>query len=311
MGELEDRRCTAKKLGRLDMQIEIMSINEETRTASFKAIPDPRRYDRVEIDGKKLYLDRYLDLLVPFEDFAEQLAGLPVFSLSPRILSTPAYAGERKEAIGDSLAGKVMRRPSTAPAQHKELPNVRHKRSLAFLSVDICSSTSLRLRDPDRFDKSADILINELKILAGQFNATVLKPTGDGFIVYLDHPSFDCQCDNIVDLGVSMLRLTDQAIRPALKAASLPALNIRVGADYGAASVQPKAIDDIGYKWTHVASNALNLAVKIEQSASPNTMRIGRDLYELIHVQWLERTTPKGELKFDEIEAAYRIYEIS
>ncbi|WP_099207422.1 hypothetical protein [Xanthomonas citri] len=122
MDEKDDKRCTAKKLGRLDMQIEVLSFDEETRTARLQAVPDPRRYDRVQIDGKELYLDRYLDLLVPFEEFAGQLAGLPLFNLSPRIPSTQAYAAERKAAIDDLLAGEILRAPSSAPAQHAELP---------------------------------------------------------------------------------------------------------------------------------------------------------------------------------------------
>lgn len=45
-----------------------------------------------------------------------------------------------------------------------------------------------------------------------------------------------------------------------------------------------------------IASDALNRAVKIQESAEANQLRIGRDLYELIHVQWLERAE---EVAFD------------
>jgi hypothetical protein len=51
-----------------------------------------------------------------------------------------------------------------------------------------------------------------------------------------------------------------------------------------------------GFSSVEVASDALNRAVKIEEACKINEFRIGRSLYELIHVQWLERAT---EVEFD------------
>jgi hypothetical protein len=66
-----------------------------------------------------------------------------------------------------------------------------------------------------------------------------------------------------------------------------------------------------GFTTREVASNALNLAVKIEESAGSGEFLIGRNLYELIHVQWLERAE---EVTFDGESVGipgYKTYRIS
>jgi hypothetical protein len=66
-----------------------------------------------------------------------------------------------------------------------------------------------------------------------------------------------------------------------------------------------------GFSEPEVASDALHRAVKIEKSCNPNEFRIGRRLYELIHVKWLERGT---EVPFDGSKVGipgYRVYQIT
>ena len=65
-----------------------------------------------------------------------------------------------------------------------------------------------------------------------------------------------------------------------------------------------------GFSDTEVGSDALNRAVKIQESAGLNEFRIGRDLYELIHVKWLERAR---EVPFDGSSIGapeYRVYRV-
>src|SRR3546814_12094803 len=70
-------------------------------------------------------------------------------------------------------------------------------------------------------------------------------------------------------------------------------LRIRVGADYGDAVVRQVEIASTGFIAADVASDALNRSVKIEQSSDENEFRIGRRLYELIHVRSEERRVGK------------------
>ena len=149
-----------------------------------------------------------------------------------------------------------------------------------------------RLQHGTSFDKAAAILMQELGALVGHFHGAILKATGDGFIAYVSHPGFTILCDSAVDLGLSMLVVLRSSINPSLAKASLPELKIRVGVDYGAATVSKFIVPVTGFNQIDMVSDALNRAVKIEQSAHPLELRIGRRLYELVHVQYLERAHP-------------------
>jgi class 3 adenylate cyclase len=154
------------------------------------------------------------------------------------------------------------------------------------------------------------ILLRELGTVVGQFNGAILKPTGDGFIAFVDYPAFTSQCDAAIDLGLSLLVMLQNSINPALEEAGLKPVQIRIGADFGPARTQHLDVPATGFSQSDVASDALNRAVKIEKSCAPNDFRIGRHLYELIHVQWLERAT---EVSFDSTSVGiegYKVYQI-
>lgn len=295
-------------LGRLDLIIE--ESTDELGRICIHLTPDPRRYEEITRNGEVYYLDKFTQTTFPIRIFEEASARVPLYDLRPRITSTRQYGTERAMAVSEELAGLGARPPSVLPASHKEPAQSSEATRTPFLSVDICSSTELRRSNAAAFDKSAEILLRELQILVGQFEATILKSTGDGFIAHLPHDSFTRQCDMIVDLGTSMLHLSQQAVSKTLHSAGYPQLEIRVGADYGKAVFQRRVNEITGFSWSHVDSDALNLAVKIEQSAAPNTMRIGENLYALLHVQWLERCQQIDAASLPGTLKTYRVYEI-
>lgn len=181
---------------------------------------------------------------------------------------------------------------------------------MAFLSVDMCGSTAYRRRDPKGFDLAYKILLQELGTVVGQFQGSLLKATGDGFIAYIDRPGFTVLVDSAVDLGSSLLRIFGDAINPAIIAHGLPPISIRIGADYGPAIIREVRVMATGFVSLDITSDALNRAVKIEQSASPDSFRIGYDLYRLAHVQWLERSFPV-EFDGDTVGIAeYEVFEV-
>jgi class 3 adenylate cyclase len=155
--------------------------------------------------------------------------------------------------------------------------------------VDVCGGTALRKANPTAYDQAYKIFVQELGTVVGQFNGTIFKMTGDGFIALINFPGFTGQADNAVDMGLSFLTVLHQTINPALSKAGLPRLKIRVGADFGLAEVKELHIPATAFSTVDIASDALNRAVKIEETCSPNEFRIGRALYEVVHVQWLER----------------------
>lgn len=230
-------------------------------------------------------------MLISLDEMAQQMQGLPIYQISPSIALTLDYAVERKFALDHELTTGEYSPPRQAAIPHRQLESDPTNRCVAFLSVDICGGTALRKEDAESFDRANDLFMRELGTLVGQFHGTILTTTGDGFIACIDHPSFTSLCDATVDLGLSLLVVLRNSLNPALENAGLKPLNIRIGADYGELSIRAISIPPTAFSKQEVASDALNRAVKIQESCKPNEFRIGRDLYELVHVKWLERAT--------------------
>lgn len=287
-GESDDRSKS-----RMDFTIKTLRADDRTRTVYFVLEPDARRYTTVEHEGEKCYLDKYLKHLIPLKEMREsmlrQMPGLPMFSLSPTIRSAPEYASDRRSTIASDLREGGYTPPSEGAMPHQRFEENPRTRDIAFLSIDICGSTKKRKADPEAFERAYKVIFRELGALVGQFNGAVLTTTGDGFIAIVDYPAFTCQCDTTIDLGLSLLVVLRDAVNPALMEAHLPPIQIRIGADYGPANLRRNEVPATGFSQEEVASDALNRACKIEKSASPGEFWIGRKLYELVHVQWLER----------------------
>jgi class 3 adenylate cyclase len=297
----------------MDFKIEELHAEEGGRTIQFRIVPDPRRYVRQEAGGKVVYRDRYLNHAIDEREMmpscGAQTAGMPLHYLTTSIRSAPDYATARKRALMAELRDGGYRPPDEEAAKHRLL-NADTK-WLVFLSVDICGATALRRGNPTGFENAYAIFLRELGTVVGQFGGTILKTTGDGFIAYLDHPAFAQQCDRAIDMGLTLQRVLRDSINPALIDAGLPEIQVRVGGDCGTAQIRSLCVPLTGFTTREVASNALNLAVKIEESAGSGEFLIGRNLYELIHVQWLERAE---EVTFDGESVGipgYKTYRIS
>jgi class 3 adenylate cyclase len=282
--------------GRMDFLSEFVPVENDPQKYTSRVTPDPRRYEVVTVGGETLYRDKYLHRLFTLEDFARSMRGVPIYHFAPSIRSTPQYAIARKDALDQELATGEYSAPLEKAAPHRSLESDLRPREVSFLSVDICGATAMRKVDSKGFDKAHKLFMQELGTLVGQFNGGIMKTTGDGFIAFVDHPAFTSLCDQTVDLGLSLLVMLRKSINPALEGAGLKPLRVRIGADYGEAQFRSIVIPPTGFSTPEVASDALNRAVKIQESCVPGQFRIGRALYELVHVKWLERAT---EVAFD------------
>jgi class 3 adenylate cyclase len=267
-------------------------MDDLTRTLRAVAKPDPRRYESRRREDGLYYRDKYLDVLISEQTLKASLVGLPgapIYVDPPTIGNTIEYAADRRSAIADQLQSGAFIAPKSKADQHHQLTNIEPNKDITFLSVDICGSTKLRAKDSRSYDRAYAIFFQELGAVVGQFHGTILAPTGDGFIAYIDSPSINVQSDNAVDMGLSFIAVLEQAVNPALKSEGLPTLSIRVGADHGLAIVSELKVPATGFSEKTVKSDALNRCAKIQSKAKPSQLLIGRELYERIHVQWLER----------------------
>jgi class 3 adenylate cyclase len=299
---------------RMDFVQEVISMDEATRIVRFKVKPDPRRYEIIDRDGIRCYRDKYLDDILPENVLREAFlksAGIPVYSDPPTIGNALEYAANRRDAVEAELKTGVFTPPESKADAHHTIHLDDSGRYLTFLSVDICGSTKLRVRDEEAFDRAYKIFVQELGTVVGQFHGTILTLTGDGFIAYLDHPSINTQCDNAIDMGLTFIAILETGINPALELAKLPTISIHVGADHGIAIQAAYNIPTTGFSDLSVRSDALNRCVKIQGEAGDNQLLIGRELYERLHVQWLERCVEQKikiakKLGFDE----YPVYSV-
>lgn len=302
-------------MARMDLAVEVVSVDEATRMVHFRVLPDPRRYIRTERDGETYYLDRYLKYAISeraMRDMcANQTVAMPLHHLPSSVSSASDYAAARRAALNKELKGSEYIAPAEAAAQHRQLEETGPDKQLVFLSVDICGSTALRRANPAMFERAYAIFLRELGTVVGQFHGAILKTTGDGFIAYIDYPAFTQQGDNAVDMALTFLVVLRDSINPALGQVGLPELSIRIGGDYGNAKVRQVKVPLTGFSQPEIASDALNRAVKIEKSSQENEFRVGRALYEILHVQWLERAE---EVSFDANTVGipgYKTYRIS
>lgn len=309
-----DKDEAGKVRARFDFEIEPIRSDQTTKIVTVRVQPHRKRYSTVEVNGKRHYLDKFLHTIVPEEAIKEmavaQFGGLPVIYNPPSIESASEYASVRQRAIAAELRGESYVVPAEKARPQAQPSFAEGARFLTFLSVDICGSSGLRRRDLEAFERAYDIFLRELATSVGHFHGAILKTTGDGFIATIASEGYTTQCDNTVDLGLTFLAVLQGSVNPALEAAGLPSLSIRVGADYGAARLRKITVPATGFDSPEVASDALNRAVKIEQTAAANELRIGRGLYELVHVQWLERCE---EVEFDGNDVGiegYQVYKV-
>ncbi|MBM0169514.1 adenylate/guanylate cyclase domain-containing protein [Altererythrobacter sp. C41] len=300
---------------RFDFEFETMMSDEQAGAIVVRTTPHSRRYDLITVKGERHYRDRYLSEIIPEAEIikmmVEQQQAVPIIYNPPSISSAYEYTETRQKALNAEFSGEAYRPPAERAKPHAPLNEAGGTRFLTFLSVDICASSALRRKEPAGFEKAYGIFLRELATSVGHFHGRILKTTGDGFIAYIDSEGFTTQCDNTVDLGLTFLAVLNRSVNPELENAGLPQLQIRVGADCGAATIRRISVPATGFEQVEIASDALNRAVKIEQCAKPGELRIGRGLYELVHVQWLERCK---ETAFNGEEVGilgYQVYKVN
>jgi len=299
---------------RADFQTRVVKTDEATKMIWMELVPDPRRYREVVSNGKKLWLDKYSNDALTEEflaDMARQFRGMPLSHLPRHIDDAVAYTNDRRRALEVEMETGEHIPPLEKFERHPVLATTPAKRSMTFLSIDICDSTALQARIGGAFDQCFQVFFREMANAVAVFSGRIFKATGDGLIAYIDTPSINTQCDAAIDMGLTLLRVLKDAVNPALERAGLPPLQMRVGAEHGLARVKLLSVPSIELAAPEIAADALNRAVKVEKTCATNTFRIGEALYRRIHVQWLER----AELTTSDISAAiglenYKIYSI-
>jgi two-component system, OmpR family, response regulator ChvI len=167
--------------------------------------------------------------------------------------------------------------------------------------VDSTKITTTEINDAEKIRKYYSIFINTMAAIIRDFNATIVKNTGDSLLYYFPETSNNSAVDDDDDISVfkeifeCCLTMVEAStiINTKIQEEGLPALNYRISADYGRVEIaksMTSTSDDL-------FGPTVSLCAKINSMAPINGMVIGRDLYQVT------RTSPSfdNDYYFSEI----------
>jgi CheY-like chemotaxis protein/class 3 adenylate cyclase len=183
-------------------------------------------------------------------------------------------------------------------------------------TVDIVGSTGIvaNISTPHKISKYYSIFINSKAAIGKKIGALITKIGGDSIVLYFpqtsnknDKPAFK----NVIECGLTMLAAFN-FINFKMSEEGLPSVDYRVSSDYGrndiARSHRSNTYDLFG--------STVNICAEINRMATPNTMVIGSNLYQIIKSfssSFLEDYLCKlvCEYSVGDLEQTYHVYSLA
>ena len=255
-----------------------------------KGIPNPDRYESGDFEGKLALLDKSTRTLIHWEPFKESLeksGRLPFVSISPKQPVFCAYLKDRKSELLENWDNKYLLEPD-----QKHLEEILRKLSgtetlIVILYVDLEGSTGFSSDlDPEIYDKMIRIFLLQMAKIIDNFEGYILKYEGDCVIgIFPAEHTWVCTCDNAIQAAIMMCSVVKDVINPIFTEKNFPEIGFHIGVDIGSVRAGSfgaldiaSVIDLIGYP--------MNLTKKIQSKAGHDEILIGRQLYDLIHINW-------------------------
>jgi two-component system, OmpR family, response regulator ChvI len=166
-------------------------------------------------------------------------------------------------------------------AEEIQFTGKSHNCCVCFVDVvDSTRITTVEITHPQKIKAYYSVFINTMAAIARDFDATVIKNTGDSLIYYFpktadsnNMPAFK----SVFECGLTMISVNPIVNAKLQKEKGLPNLSYRISADYGrveeAKSLTSTTEDLFG--------PTVNLCAKINSKAEPNGMVIGNNLYQI------------------------------
>jgi len=197
--------------------------------------------------------------------------------------------------------------------------HVFSKLDMVVLYVDLVGSTTMTLEMPA--EKIAIIISSfaqEMAAVIRQHHGYVLKFVGDAVIGYFvsdeDKIYGTVAADDAVNCAKSMISVIQKGINPILNQYDYPDLMVKIGVDFGQ-NIIVRYGSDIEHSHVDIMGPAMNIAAKIQNTAKPNQILIGDDVFQKLHSnsqkefnqiiwkdnEWKYRSRLTGEI--------YKVYE--
>lgn len=274
---------------RMDFVQEIISVDEDKRTFTARLVPDPRRYEWKEINGKRYLYDKLDKVLFPERvlfDLAKQMAGRPIYFQPSEIDDAEQYIRSRTPIIQARLE-EIEKPPTFEDKSERFLESLaQDKLGFVIMCVDIVGSTKLSTNlESEKYARLISTVLYEISEIVPKFHGHVLKYTGDGLIAYFPEPSFITKNDLAIDCALTIRRLVYNGLNPILKENGYPCIDIRIGLDSGEAYVvtigSPKT-----KQHKDIIGSVVSLAAKIQGLGKPGDILLGDITARNLHVMW-------------------------
>jgi two-component system, OmpR family, response regulator ChvI len=181
----------------------------------------------------------------------------------------------------------------------EEISFVGSSQNCCVCFIDIVDSTritTVEIVNPEKVKEYYSIFINTIAAIARDFDATIIKNTGDSLIYYFPKTAdpFSNNKSNfksVFECGLTIIAV-NPIINARLKKEQLPNLYYRISADYGRVEIA-RSLTSTN---EDLFGSTVNLCSKINSKAPPNGMVIGNNLYQVI------KDTFGSEYHFDKID---------
>ncbi|MGB7639504.1 MAG: adenylate/guanylate cyclase domain-containing protein [Nitrososphaeraceae archaeon] len=178
--------------------------------------------------------------------------------------------------------------------------------------VDSTRITTFEITDPQKIKRYYSTFINTMAALARDFDATVIKNTGDSVIFYFpkttDSSTNMSAFKNVFECGLTMISVNPIINVKLQKEEGLPNLSYRISADYGRVEIA-KSLTSTS---EDLFGPTVNLCAKINSRAEPNGMVIGNNLYQVIKTKFdhLYHFNKIDGYSIDNSDNKYSVYSI-
>lgn len=308
----DDSDDSVEDMWRMDLVAE--PISEAEREGDYYRVPmalqpNPERYDRVDDENGSGWLDTYDNVFIPddvLRDGWESMEDTPIYYDPPDVDDMSDYIIQRQEHISGFLDGPQQGIYFEGDSEQiMEYLQSLQNPGFVILSADMVGSTDFSSQmEPERYVKLTQLVISECLTLVSEFKGYTLNVAGDGFLAFFPEPNITGMHDNALDCAESLQFLITYGINPLLQERGYPPAHFRIGLNSGNPKVVVRGDD------TDILGHTVNLASKIQSSASPGEILLGEITEEKLHTQWRKNTEQVTKEKDWEYTLNGELYDI-
>lgn len=181
---------------------------------------------------------------------------------------------------------------------------------LIVLYADLVGSTrTVKNLSGKQVSRFYSIFLNEMTHVVNDFGGRILKFVGDcviGFFV-LPKTIWIPHVDRALLCAEMMQKVMRHSISPTAQSEGLPAMNCRIGINYGEVQVIKVGVEGI-FAEVDVFGDVMNISKKICDKADSDEILIGKNLWQLLHTSHKMRCNTSKSLERD--GETYNLYSL-